>query len=329
MKKQGQSWIVREEEAGLRLDKWLAAPDRLASRSRSLDALAKGKVFVNDAELSEAARKLQAGETVRLWMDRPGSAERRYSERRSGDLHLLYEDASLLVANKPAGLLSVPLPAKPDEPSLLDQIKTHLRSHRKLEARVVHRIDRDTTGLVIFAKTPAAQHALKDQFESRGVERTYLALVHGQPRPEAGEWRDLLEWDADELKQQRAAKPGRYVKEAVCRYRVLEHFDAASLLEVSLVTGKRNQIRIQADLHGNPLIGEKMYASRAPVPRTIAFTRQALHAHRLRVRHPVDGRPMAFEAPLPDDFQMLCQKLRVRATESRPESGGARRENSR
>jgi 23S rRNA pseudouridine1911/1915/1917 synthase len=310
MKKQGQSWIVREEEAGLRLDKWLAAPDRLGSRSRALDALAKGKVFVNDAELSEAARKLQAGETVRLWVDRPGSAERRYSERRSGDLHLLYEDTSLLVANKPAGLLTVPLAARPNEPSLLDQIKTHLRSHRKTEARVVHRIDRDTTGLVVFAKTRAAQHALKDQFETRGVERSYLALVHGRPRPEAGEWRDLLEWDADELKQQPAARPGRRVKEAVCRYRVLETFNGASLLEVSLVTGKRNQIRIQADLHGHPLVGERQYASHTPELRAIAFTRQALHAHRLRFRHPVDGRPMAFEAPLPDDMQRLCQTLR-------------------
>ena len=102
------SWIVNAAEAETRLDKWLAAPNRLGSRSKSLSAIEKGKVFVNDVEqtAADAGRKLQSGETVRLWMDRPGSAARRYTERRDSGLHLLYEDSSLLVVNKPAGLLS-------------------------------------------------------------------------------------------------------------------------------------------------------------------------------------------------------------------------------
>jgi 23S rRNA pseudouridine1911/1915/1917 synthase len=311
----GRQWKIIPGDAGLRLDKWLAAPDRLSSRSRALDAIAKGKVFLNDVEqsTSDAARKLQPGETVRLWMDRPGSAERRYSERRSGELHLLYEDADLIVVNKPAGLLSVPLASQPDEPSLLDQLKQHLRSHRKTEPLVIHRIDRDTSGIVLFAKSGAARRELKDQFEKRRAERVYLAVVHGHPAPEQGLWRDQLEWDQDELKQQPAAHRSARAKEAVCRYRTIEKFEAptlGALIEVNLVTGKRNQIRIQAGLRGHPLVGEKMYLYENAPPRRLHFARQALHAHRLRFKHPTNGRDMNFEAPLPPDLASLIERLR-------------------
>lgn len=307
-----QSWRVSETEAGLRLDKWLAAAERLGSRSKALSAIERGKVFVGGAEqtVADAARRLQKGETVRLWMDRPGSAERRYTERRESGLHLLYEDSSLLVINKPAGLLTVPLPTQPDEPSLLDQVKHHLRSHKKSAPLVVHRIDRDTSGIVVFAKTPEAHQNLKDQFERRSAERVYLAVVYGLPKPERGTWRDFLVWDQDGLRQQRAEPRDRRAKEAVCRYRTLEKFSGAALIEVSLVTGKRNQIRVQAGLRGHQLVGEKKYVyDPAPLHR-IEFGRQALHAHRLAFKHPQDQRPMNFETPAPDDFQSLVEMLR-------------------
>ncbi|MGE0132980.1 MAG: RluA family pseudouridine synthase [Blastocatellales bacterium] len=305
-------WKVSESESGARLDKWLANADRLGSRSKALAAIERGKVFVNDAEqtVADAARRVQAGDTIRLWMDRPGSAERRYTERRDSGLHLIYEDSSLLVINKPAGLLTVPLPAQPDEPSLLDQLKIHLRSHKKIEPLVVHRIDRDTSGLVIFAKTPEAQRKLKEQFEQRKAERVYLTVVHGHPKPESGMWRNYLVWNQDALKQQPAERRDRNAKEAVCRYRTLEKFKGAALIEVSLVTGKRNQIRVQAGLRGHALVGEKKYIY-DPAPRhKIEFGRQALHACRLNFKHPVSQRQMNFETPPPDDFQSLIEGLR-------------------
>jgi 23S rRNA pseudouridine1911/1915/1917 synthase len=306
------NWQVNESEAGLRLDKWLAAAERLGSRSKALSAIERGKVFINGAEqtVSDAARRLQAGETVRLWMDRPGSAERRYTERRESGLHLLYEDSSLLVINKPAALLTVPLPSQPDEPSLLDQVKHHLRSSKKSAALVVHRIDRDTSGIVVFAKTPEAQRNLKDQFERRDAEREYLAVVYGHPKPESGTWRDFLAWDQDRLRQRRVGRRDRNAKEAVCHYRTLEKFSAAALIEVSLVTGKRNQIRVQAGLRGHPLVGEKKYVYGPAPGDRIEFRRQALHAHRLKFLHPVNDRPMSFEAAPPDDFQELINTLR-------------------
>ncbi len=313
-----KSWQVKESEEGLRLDKWLAAAERLGSRSKALSAIERGKVFINGAEqtVADAARRLRTGETVRLWMDRPGSAERRYAERRESGLHLLYEDSSLLVINKPAGLLTVPLPSQPDEPSLLDQIEHHLRSSKKWAPLVVHRIDRDTSGAVVFAKTPEAQRNLKDQFEQRKAERVYLAIVYGHLKPEHGTWRDFLAWDQDELRQKRAERRDRNAKEAVCHYRTLEKFPGAALIEVSLVTGKRNQIRVQAGLRGHPLVGEKKYVYEPSAPRRLEFRRQALHAHRLKFSHPMNNRPMSFEVAPPDDFQDLITRLRKAFTKS-------------
>ncbi len=307
-----QIWQVSEAESDQRLDKWLAATERLGSRSKALAVIERGKVFVNDVEQNSAgaARRLQAGEIVRLWIDRPGSAERRYSERHDSGLHLLYEDASLVVVNKPAGLLTVPLPSQPGESSLFDRVKGHLRSLGKREPLIVHRIDRDTSGIVVFAKTFEAQQTLKDQFERRTAERVYLAVVIGHPKPESGTWKDFLIWNQDALKQQRAERRDRYAKEAVCHYRVLEKFRGAALIEVSLVTGKRNQIRIQAGLRGHPLVGEKKYVYETAPRRGIEFGRQALHASRLSFKHPLSQRSLSFEAPWPDDLQSLLRELR-------------------
>lgn len=306
-----QEWRVAETEAGVRLDKWLAAPERLGSRSRALAAIERGKIFINEIEQgsSDAARKVQAGEVVKLWMDRPGSAQRRYSERRDSGLHLIYEDQELLVVNKPAGLLTVPLPAQPDEPSLLDRLERHLRSDAKRRPLVVHRIDRDTSGLVVFAKTGDAQRKLKDEFERRRAERVYLAIVYGQPKPASGEWRDSLTWNQNELKQQQALPRDQRAHTAICRYRIVEQYPDAALIEVRLTTGKRNQIRIQAALHGHQLIGEKMYLSEARPQKFIKFERQALHAFRLKFHHPGDGKEMSFEAPPPEDFEELRRGL--------------------
>lgn len=307
-----QQWQIKQDEAGTRLDKWLAAATRLGSRSRALAAIESGKVFVDDVEQtsSEAARQLQPGETVRLWMDRPGSSQRRYSERHASGLHLLYEDQSLIVIDKPPGLLTVPLPTQPDEPSLFDLVKIHLRSRGRRRPLVVHRIDRDTSGLVLFAKTVEAQQKLKAQFERREAKRTYLAVVYGHPLPESGTWRDLLVWDHEKLIQKRTTKRGARAKEAISNYRLVESFKQTSLIEVSLVTGKRNQIRIQAGLRGHTLIGEKKYVYGSPIHKPIEFKRQALHAFRLSFTHPVDGRRLAFEAEIPKDLLALIRRLK-------------------
>ena len=216
----------------------------------------------------------------------------------------------MLVINKPAGLLSVPLPRKQDEPSVYGYLERYLRSQKR-RPFVVHRIDRDTSGLVVFAKDARAQQTLKKQFIHRDPQRVYLALVYGHPVSDRGTWSDHLVWDRKALIQKRTHPRDPQGAEAVCDYCVVETFRDTSLLEVRLQTGKRNQIRIQARLRGHTLVGERRYVYGPEALRPIAFPRQALHAYRLAFRHPVDGRAMQFEAPLPADFSKLLARLRA------------------
>jgi 23S rRNA pseudouridine1911/1915/1917 synthase len=315
-------WTAGAEDAGVRLDKFLAAPDRLGSRARALTAIERGKVFLNDVETAaaDAASRLAPGDRVRVWMNRPGSAKARPRPRQVADFVLMYEDDVMLVIDKPAGLLAVPLERKADAPSVVGQLQDHFRSRGKLKPLVVHRIDRDTSGLVVFAKTPPAQGALKAQFKRREPERVYWAVVYGHPSPPIGTWRDHLVWDAKALVQKEANPNDRRASDAISEYRVLESFAETSLVEVRLQTGRRNQIRIQAQLRGHTLVGERRYVSGPDAIRSVPFARQALHARRLAFNHPLDGRRMAFEAALPDDFAALLEQLRSDAA-SKPRTG--------
>ena len=316
-------WTVSTDEHGLRLDKFLAESGRLGSRRRASVALDRGKVFVNAREVGGAAggavgenaggdggaTRLAKGDLVRVWMDRPGSARGR-GLRRSGDLQIVYEDESLLVIDKPAGLLAVPLERRADAPSVFDQVAAYLYPHRKRRPLVVHRIDRDTSGLVVFAKQTDAQEQLKGQFKRHAVERVYLAVVYGHPDPPAGTWRDRLVWDPKALIQKETHPRDSRGREAVSHYQVAERFRAASLVEVRLETGKRNQIRLQARLRGHTLVGERRYIYGPDELRSISFERQALHAYRLAFDHPVNGQPLRFEAKIPADLADLIERLR-------------------
>lgn len=302
-------WIVTPEEQGLRLDRFLAAPARIESRGRARVALERGQVFVNDVEASvkDSATRLTPGDIVRLWIDRPGTAKRRTrTVGVAAGLQVLYEDETLLVVNKPAGLLAVPLGRRKESASAYSLMADHLGKRSGRKPFVVHRIDRDTSGIVVFAKSARAQHAIKDQFAAREPERVYWAVVHGHPRPAQGRWRDRLAWDDEALEQTATDAKDPKGADAISDYRVLETFAGTSLIEVRLHTGRRNQIRIQAALRGHALVGERQYAN---VPSS--FPRQALHAHRLAFRHPVDDRMLTFEAPPPADLSELLQRLRT------------------
>ena len=165
---------------------------------------------------------------------------------------------------------------------------------------------------MLFAKTEAAQETLKAQFKRHQPERVYQAIVYGHPSPPSGTWHDHLVWDLKALIQKETHPRDPRGKEAISHYRVVEQLGNASLVEVSLVTGKRNQIRIQARLRGHTLVGERRYTFGPDELRPIPFPRQALHAHRLTFRHPSDEREMRFEVPLPDDLAGLIVLLRSR-----------------
>ena len=313
-----QVWQVKADGVGVRLDKWLADAARLGSRAKAFAALERGKIFIGAVEQRppDAGRKLQAGERLTYWEDRPGSSKRQaVFDRQIAGIHIVFEDEALLVLDKPAGVLTVPLDHPSDSVSLLERAAEYLTRQHKRRPQIVHRIDRDTSGLVVFAKTQAARAELKKQFMSRQPERVYQSIVHGCPEPEQGTWRDWLVWDDEELRQLAVRAGDPEAQEAICHYQVLERLGRgerrAALLEVRLVTGKQNQIRVQAAQRGHQLVGERVYLS-TPAPRhVIAFARQALHSHRLAFRHPATHQPVSFEAPLPADFLALLKKMRL------------------
>ncbi|MCA1563363.1 MAG: RluA family pseudouridine synthase [Acidobacteria bacterium] len=306
------SWTVSEDDAGVRLDKFLAAPDRCGSRARAAAALDRGKVYLNgsEASIADAVTLVDRGDTVRVWADRPGSATRRPRPRQSAELHVIYEDDALIVVNKPAGLLAVPLERKGDARSVFEQIEDRYRSHGKQRPLVVHRIDQDTSGLVIFARDVQAQKRLREQFKRREPERVYWAVVYGHPEPPTGTWRDHLVWNTKALIQKETHPRDPRGTEAISQYRTIEALRDAALLEVRLRTGRRNQIRIQARLRGHTLVGERRYVFGPETLRPIAFGRQALHAYQLTLRHPDDERTLELRAPPPPDFLDLLARLR-------------------
>jgi 23S rRNA pseudouridine1911/1915/1917 synthase len=312
------AWTIGPGDAGLRLDLWLARQPEAGSRGRARAWLERGKVFVNGEAVATAdgGRKLEAGDRVGLWMDRPGTSHPRRREIAAARqaLRVVLEDADLLVADKPAGMLVEPLPGKGSgEVTLIDVVADHLRSRGRIRPHIVHRIDRDTSGLVLFALNRKGQEALKAQFESRTPERVYVAVVRGTVTPTAGTWRDRLAWDKDRLIQKRAHVSEASGKEAVARYKVVEQFDGAAEIEVTLVTGKRNQIRVQAGLRGFPLVGERLYTfgAKPPAPGEPTLGRQALHAARLSFIHPTTAKQVTVTAPLPEDMRRLIARLRT------------------
>jgi 23S rRNA pseudouridine1911/1915/1917 synthase len=316
-----RQWTTTSEMAGVRLDKYLADGGRLGSRGQAARALERGKVFLNDVEVGpdSASHRLEPGDRVRVWLDRPGSARRRTGRTAGeGELSIVFEDDALVVVNKPAGLLAVPLPSKEDHLSVEDLLVARLRSRGKRRPLVVHRIDRDTSGLVVFAFRPEAHGHLKDQFRRHLALRVYLAVVYGHPSPDAGTWEDTLAWDDRAMIQKETHPRDPRGKAAVSHYVVRELFRETSLVEVTLVTGRRNQIRLQARARGHTLVGERRYVYGPDTLRSIQFPRQALHAHRLGFVHPSTARQLSFEAPLPADMAALVEALRNPASSSNP-----------
>ena len=211
-----------------------------------------------------------------------------------GELRLVHEDEHLLVVDKPAGLLTIP--TQPErERTVYRLLRDWMEARGAGRIFVVHRLDRETSGLLVFAKSFAVKHALQAQWEARTPERVYVARVEGSVRaPEGTLTSRLAEDRALRVRPARAAGGG---KDAITRYRVLERYPAATLLELALVTGRRGQIRAQLAALGHPIVGDRAYGGRGDRRRRVC-----LHATRLGFVHP-SGRRVVFESPPPPSFR--------------------------
>jgi 23S rRNA pseudouridine1911/1915/1917 synthase len=313
--------VVDAAQAGWRLDKVLAALPSVGSREKARQALRSGKVSVDGAAMGpdDAGRTLPEGARITIAWSRPGTGKRvtagREAMERAG-VRVIFEAEHVLVADKPAGLLTDA--ADRDQARNDDTLRKRVRAWLGgAMAWPVHRIDRDTTGIVLFAKNERARDALKEQWGARTPLREYAAVLEGDLPGESGHWADWMAWD-QRGKIQRPTPP--HAEDAVLAeadWRVLERFRGATLVEVRLVTGRRNQIRLHAQLAGYPMVGDRLYgglprggglpARRSP----IRFDRQALHARRLGLLHPATKQPVTWESPLPDDLQRLLRFLRT------------------
>lgn len=229
----------------------------------------------------------------------------RYDPRMSSPLPILFEDEHMVAVNKPAGLLSVALPQRSDA-NLADLVARRART-RGEHAHAVHRLDRETSGVVVFAKSDAAKAALDDAFRGRAVHKHYLALVHGRPRPAEGTIRSFIRDQGAHATSSRAPMPGG--KSAITHYRVLEQFAEAALVACEPETGRFNQIRLHFVDRGHPLVGERKYAVASRFP--LRFKRFVLHARRLELPHPITRAPLVIDAPLPHDVDELLTRLRT------------------
>ncbi|HKF45371.1 MAG TPA: RluA family pseudouridine synthase [Thermoanaerobaculia bacterium] len=285
------------------------------SRRAAREAVRAGRVDLEGKAADEPG--LEVGDDPRLSYTPDRPARHRVRTR----LTVLAEDPDFVVVEKPAGLLTVPTVER-EKDTLLARLLEYLhhRFRKRPTAFVVHRLDRDTSGAVVFARTREALHFLQDLFKRHDIEREYAAIVEGS-LPDSGVFSADLVRDRGDLRRG-VARRGQPGKRAVTRYRVLERLDGAALVSVELETGRTHQIRVHFSEAGHPVVGDRVYGRRQATVDSRQFARQMLHARRLGFADPRGGEMVRVESPLPKDFLEALAQLR-RKTKA-PRKPGAR-----
>lgn len=298
--------FVYEHTLPQRLDKFLVERLPELSRSRIQALIREGQVAVNGAAPRKAGQMLEAGAEITVYLPPPQPSE---LIPENIPLEILYESADLLVVNKPAGMVVHPA-AGHGAGTLVHAALAHAPEIEGIggERRpgVVHRLDKNTSGLILLAKNDATHRWLQDQFRMRKIEKTYLALVDGRPPTPNGRIEAPVGRDPRQRKRMAIVTPEKG-RAAISEYCTLESFTAHTLLEVHPVTGRTHQIRLHLAFLGCPVAGDTVYGRRHS---TIPLERHFLHAARLKVRLRGEKNPRLFEAPLPDELRAVLDKLR-------------------
>jgi 23S rRNA pseudouridine1911/1915/1917 synthase len=290
----------------IRLDKMVA--DRFGlSRRAAQEAIRNGRVDLSGERCDEPGREVEANADLAFDPNRPKA------RKVSGRLQILHEDRHALIVNKPAGILTLPT-ADHERDTLLGRVGRYLsvRHGGRPYIGIIHRLDKETSGALVLARSPTALRAFQELFKVHEIERQYLAVVEGAVRRESGTIDLPLVADRGDLRRgvARTAGDGR---RAVTHYRVVERFGpVATLLACWLETGRTHQIRIHLAELGHPVLGDRVYRPRTQPRCKATFRRQALHAQTLGFRHPLTGGEVRVEAPLPSDLAALMTDLRNR-----------------
>lgn len=284
------------------LDRWLREllPDKSWNEVRKLAKT--GKVFVNGFTMLDPTALISAGAEIEVRVNAP-RAGRTPSLPRKAIRHL---DFHVVVVEKPPGISTVPFDES--EQGTLDQLvmETIAVRGRRAPLGIVHRVDKETSGLVMFTRTPAAKTHLKDQFRCHSVGRVYVAIAHGNVRP--GTIKSRLVADRGDGRRG-STDDEELGREAITHVSVLEKLQGATLVECRLETGRTHQIRIHLNERGNPLVGERVY-SKSYRGELLAAPRIMLHARQLSFDHPQTGERLTYEQPMPADMQKVLARLR-------------------
>jgi len=262
-----------------------------SSRTTLRQMLRGGRIRVNGEGETDAKRPLRPGDQIEI-------ASRAVQQNLSPKLSLLYEDEHVLVIVKSAGLLSVATPKEREETAQA-HLNDYLRSKGEERVHVVHRLDRECSGVMLFAKSFEVRQLLKERFEEHDIERQYVAIIEGAMPKRSGTIRSYLAEEPDyKVRSTTSVMKGKL---AVTHYKTVGSSPEYSMLEVTLETGRKNQIRVHFSESGHPIAGDKAYGS-----RTNPIGRLGLHARILGFAHPVSGRKLRFESPLPDAFGLIA-----------------------
>ena len=290
------------EHAGIRLDAFLSA-DGALTRSQAARLIAEGRVRVNGKPAAKSAR-LSGGETVTV--DVPQLRETALPPQ-DIPLDVVYEDDDVIVVNKPTGLVVHPAPGHPDG-TLVNALLHHCGDSLsgiggEKRPGIVHRIDRDTSGLIIAAKNDAAHLALSAQLKDHSLSRTYECLVTGNMKQDSGTVDAPIGRSSADRKKMAVVPTGR---RAVTHWEVVARYPGVTHPRCRLETGRTHQIRVHMAYIGHPILGDTVYGAKKPVP---GLTGQCLHATGLRFVHPRTGEPVELHCPLPPEFTAMLQKL--------------------
>ncbi len=315
---------IAAASAGDRLDRalatGLATQATAPSRSRIKALIAEGRVTSDGGTISDPSRRVKPGQVFSLTVP---EATVPHAVAQPMPLTIVYEDSNLIVVDKPAGLVVHPAPGNPDR-TLVNALLAHCGPSLAgiggvARPGIVHRLDKDTSGLMVAAKTDAAHHALVEQFSNRSIERAYMALVWGVPRPQSGTFTGAIGRSPRDRKKMAVLRGGG--RPAVTHYRVVKSLAGGrvSLVECRLATGRTHQIRVHLTTAGHPLLGDPVYgrsgAPRGTPPAVIAaignLDRQALDAVVLGFDHPRNQERLRFEKSISNDINVIISKLEL------------------
>ncbi|MBI4848146.1 MAG: RluA family pseudouridine synthase [Nitrospirae bacterium] len=302
-----KTYLVTDTKAE-RLDAYISSQSGL-TRSHVQKLIKEGHVLVNSSS-AKAGHKAKIGDRIELTL--PAALEGLLIPE-DIPLDVIYDDEYMIVINKPPGMVMYPGLGH-DSGTLMNAVASisgKLSSvGAPLRPGVVHRLDQDTSGLIVIAKDDTAHHELVKQFREREVEKHYLTLLYGNLKADSGEIKTLIGRSASSRKKM-SAKP-RSGKEAVTRYEVVKRFKFATLTKVRIITGRTHQIRVHFASIGFPVLGDKTYGKKTAIQfaqKTISFPRQMLHAYSLKLKHPVSGEAMEFTAPMPEDIKKAMEEF--------------------